>query len=466
MKFYENLDRFGDSPALACDDGVKYTYRQLEAQAEMFAQRVYSPVRRLAFVIVNNCEQTVWGYLGFLRAGVVPLMLGSKLSEELFDRLCALYHPTWIWAEESFFCENEQYRHGSYVLSKLEAEPYEIHPELCMMLTTSGSTGSPKCVRQTKSNLEINSTDTVAHLGLSQSEAFITTLPMNYTYGLMLVQSHLLAGAKLIMNRASVLSRDFWQLLKDEKATSFAGVPFTYDMLRRLHFTSMDLPSLRYVTQAGGKMERDAILEVATALNKKGKDFIVMYGQTEGTCFMSYVPAQSQISQAGSIGIPFNSGSFSLIDEQGSPITELGKSGELVFSGTTVSFGYAEGRQDLSKGDVWQGYLPTGDLAVCNADGYYTIVGRKKRFLKIHGERINLDEVEDLLRKRGYENVCRGKDDNISIYTTHTDTASVLQEISAMTGINRECLTVQRISEIPRGEAGKVLYSALDSYVI
>lgn len=466
MKFYENLDRFGDSPALACDDGTKYTYSELEQLATAFAQRVFSPERRLAFVIVNNCEQTIWGYLGFLKAGVVPLLLGSKLSKELFHRLCDLYHPTWIWAEESYFCENPQFRHGSYVLSKRDAELYEIHPELCMMLTTSGSTGSPKCVRQTQANLEINSTDTIEHLGLSQKEAFITTLPMNYTYGLMLVQSHLLAGAKLIMNRSSVLTRDFWQLLNEEKATSFAGVPFTYDMLRRLHFTSMDLPSIRYVTQAGGKMEREAIMEVATALNQKGKDFIVMYGQTEGTCFMSYVPAESQISQAGSIGIPFRSGKFSLIDEFGNPINDLGKSGELVFSGTTVSFGYAESWQDLSKGDVWKGYLPTGDLATCNEEGYFTIVGRKKRFLKIHGERINLDEVEDLLRKQGYENACQGKDDSIRIYTTEADTAKVMADISSMTAINRECLTVLQISEIPRGEAGKVLYSALDSCVI
>ena len=465
MRFYEQLDRFGDSVALLCDDGAKYTYRQLETQTMMFAQRVYSPVRRVAFIIVNNCEQSVWGYLGFLRADVVPLLLGNKLSHELFERLIEMYHPTWIWAEEDYFCQNEQYRHGKYVLSKLDAEPYSIHPDLCMMLTTSGSTGSPKCVRQTKANLEINSTCAVEHLRLSQEECFMTTLPMNYTYGLMSLQSHLLAGARIIMNRHSVMTREFWQLLQEHKATSFAGVPFTYEMLRRMRFTSMDLPHLRYVTEAGGKMEKDAIIEVATALNKKGKDFIVLYGQTEGTCFMSYVPHEQQITKAGSIGVPFRCGEFSLVDEDGKTISGIGKSGELVFSGTSVCFGYAEGWQDLELGDVWNGYLPTGDIAQCDEDGFYTIVGRKKRFLKIHGERINLDEIEGLLRDRGIENVCQGRDDEICIYTTNEDVTAIRTQLNQLTGINRECLTVRRIPYIPRNESGKILYSELDKLI-
>ncbi len=466
MRFYEQLDRFGSRTAMVCDDGTRYTFQALEQQAARFAELVYTPERRVAFLVSNNVEQTVWGYVGFMKAGVAPLMVGSKTTPELFRSLLDRYHPTWVWAEESFFCENPQYRHGDYVLSRLDYAPYPIHPELATMLTTSGSTGSPKCVRQSYSNIEFSNESGIEAFSLTENDSFITTLPLNYCYSLNLMQMHLLSGAKLIMNRAGVMSRDFWNLLREERATGFAGVTFTYEVLKKLRFPSMDTPSLRYVTQAGSKMEREAILDMAPKLNQKGIDFLVFYGQTEATCFISYVPPEWQLAKAGCIGISIPGGKLSMIDDNGAPMQAIGQRGELVFEAPNVAFGYAQDYSELNRGDDCNGRLATGDYVTVDEDGFYTIAGRKKRFLKIHGERVSLDEIESLLKKQGHEAACKGTDDHIQIYTTEADTGTVMADISALTKINRECLSVYRVSEIPRSEAGKIHYAALESSVI
>lgn len=463
MLFYEELDRFGDNMALVCDNGARYTYMELERLVSIFAERVYSPQKKLAFLVTSNCEESLWGYLGFMRAGVVPLLIGKKTSYELFLSLLNCYRPSWIWAEESFYCEQPQYRHGTYVLSKLDSFSYDIHPDLCVLHTTSGSTGSPKCVRQSKDNVEYMSSSTARYLGLTECDSMISTLPMNYAYGTNCLQTHLLVGAKLILTENSILSRAFWETFRREEATNFGGVVFTYEMLQKMRFSMMDLPSLRLLTQAGGKFERDAILRFLPPLHEKNVTLTVFYGQTEGTSFMSIVPPKKAIEKAGTIGVPFEGMSFSLIDNDGNLITRTNTRGELVVDGPAICMGYAEKCTELNLGDEWHGHLVTGDYVTVDEDGYYTVVGRKKRFLKVHGERVSLDEIESLLRDRGYNNACKGTDDHVEIFTTETDLGRVLMEINKLTAINRECLNVYHVSEIPRNEAGKVQYAALDT---
>lgn len=466
MYFFENLDRFGDNQALVCENGVRYTYTELERQVSRFADCVFCPERKLAFLVTSNCEESVWGYIGLIRAGVVPLMIGKKVSYELFQTLLNYYHPAWVWAEESYFCYNPQYRHGNYVLSKMDSVPYDIHPDLCVLHTTSGSTGSPKCVRQSKANVEYMSALTAKYLGLTEHDSMISTLPMNYGYGTNSLQIHLRVGAKIIMTENSILSREFWETFRREKATNFGGVVFTYDMLQKMHISTMELPSLRFLTQAGGKFEKNAIEKFLPPMQAKGVDLTVFYGQTEGTCFMSIVPPEKALEKAGTIGVPYDGLTFSIIDDDGNSVKKPHTRGELVIDGPAICMGYAEKCEELNLGDEWHGHLVTGDYVTVDEDGYYTIVGRKKRFLKIHGERVSLDEIEGLLRERGYNNACKGKDDHVEIYTTENDLDKVMTDINNLTAINRECLSVFRVTEIPRNEAGKVQYAALDSAVI
>lgn len=252
--------------------------------------------------------------------------------------------------------------------------------------------------------------------------------------------------------------------MRTQRATSFGGVPYMYEMLTKLRFFRMDLPDLRYMTQAGGKLSKELVQAFAEHCEKTGKKFIVMYGQSEATARMSYLPWKDAINKAGSIGIPIPNGRFLLIDEADNPVASSYTPGELVYFGANVTMGYAESRSDLANGDENHGCLHTGDIAERDPEGFYYVVGRKKRFLKLFGNRVNLDEVEGLLRAEGYDTVCVGVDDRMDIFTTHADAETqekIRQFISHKTGIHPSAFVMHQIDAIPRNPSGKILYSVL-----
>jgi long-chain acyl-CoA synthetase len=145
-----------------------------------------------------------------------------------------------------------------YVLVRLEEKlSFPLHDELALLFTTSGSTGSPKLVRISYENINSNAEAIAEYLSLSENERPITVLPMNYSYGLSIINSHLVKGATILLTARSIMEKEFWAFLKKEKATSFSGVPYTYEMLYKLRFFRMELPFLRTLTQAGGKLNED-----------------------------------------------------------------------------------------------------------------------------------------------------------------------------------------------------------------
>jgi acyl-coenzyme A synthetase/AMP-(fatty) acid ligase len=252
--------------------------------------------------------------------------------------------------------------------------------------------------------------------------------------------------------------------MKANKATSFGGVPFTYEMLKRVRFFKMDLPDLRYMTQAGGKLSPELHREFAQWAQEQGKKFIVMYGQTEATARMGYLPAEKSLEKYGSMGKAIPGGSFVLIDVNGDPVTEPEQVGELVYEGDNVTLGYAVCREDLAKGDERGGRLVTGDMAKMDADGYYYIVGRKKRFLKIFGNRVNLDEIDQLIKKRfdGMDCASTGVDDKMKTFITDSTQIDAVREyLSDTTHLSQSAFEVVYIPEIPKNEAGKTLYKEL-----
>jgi acyl-coenzyme A synthetase/AMP-(fatty) acid ligase len=218
---------------------------------------------------------------------------------------------------------------------------------------------------------------------------------------------------------------------------------------------------LRYITQAGGKLSPDLCAEFIEIAERKGMEFIIMYGQTEASPRMGYLPWKSAKSRPGSIGIAIPGGEFWIEGDGKNRVTEPGVAGELIYRGKNVTLGYAENRFDLARGDERNGVLETGDMAYFDSDGFYYITGRKKRFLKIFGSRVNLDEVEGLLRKTGFDCACGGADDAMKIYVTKG--ADILRKhVIEHTAINPAGFSVTTVSAIPRNSSGKVLYSELE----
>ncbi len=470
--FFHN---YGDKIAAIEEDGNSVTYNVLFEKAGELAKSIGK--RTLIFSLCTNSIGSLAGYVACENNGIVPLLLADKLDLDLLYGLIDSYHPEFIWLPEKnrklFPDYQETYQSLGYVLLKTSLVPYPMYSELALLLTTSGSTGSPKLVKQSYKNIKSNTESIVEYLQLDDAERPITSLPMNYTYGLSIVNTHLYVGATLLLTDKTLMQKEFWTFFKTEKATSLAGVPYTYEMLKKLRFFQMKLPSLRYMTQAGGKLSPELHKQFAEYAAMQGKKFIVMYGQTEATARMAYLPADKAIEKYGSMGIAIPGGRFCLLDSHEKEIEEADAVGELVYYGDNVTLGYAENGCELISGDERNGRLATGDMAKRDADGFYYIVGRKKRFLKIFGNRVNLDEMERLL-KREFDNMecaCSGNDDNLIVYIVKTDEKKAIDKntlrkfISLKTGINSSAFQLKTISCIPQNDAGKTLYSKLEEAV-
>lgn len=459
----DNKER--ENVAAISDNGNKVTYGDLMS----FSNRVMDvlPDRSLVFSLCHNTIGSLMGYVAFLSTRNVPLLLSADLDKELLHYLLDTYQPNYLWMPQKMadqFDGNVVMSEYGYSLLSYSDKKIDMYPELALLLTTSGSTGSPKLVRQSYTNIESNAQSIMQYLELDETERPITMLPMNYTYGLSVINSHLLVGATILMTDESYAQKKFWDFFKSQGATSIVGVPFTYEILKKLRFFRMELPTLRYMTQAGGKLLPELHKEYAEYAIANDKRFYVMYGQTEATARMSYLPYKRSLEKYGSMGIAIPGGTFHLIDVDGTDIEKADVVGELVYKGPNVTLGYAECQYDLSKGDERNGILVTGDMAKRDEDGYYYIVGRKKRFLKIYGNRVNLDETERMIQSQfdGMECACVGEDDHMQIYVTDKNMEKDVTEfITNKTGLNWKAFTVHYIEEIPKNESGKKNYQKL-----
>ncbi len=447
------------------DTGTALTYGQLETEGDALAQSIGG--RCLVFCLCRNDLGSLLGYTAFLNHGIVPALLSAELDTELLQSLLNSYHPRYVWAPEDIKAEGqEKYRAFGYRLVKTPfADTPPLYPELALLLTTSGSTGSPKFVRQSYQNVRANIDSIVVYLHLTADERPITTLPMNYTYGLSILNTHLDVGATLLLTRFGIAQKGFWEFFRQNRATSFGGVPYTYEMLDRMRFMRMELPSLRTLTQAGGKLLPTLHEKFALWCRDTGREFIVMYGQCEATARMAYLPWERGIEKIGAMGVAIPGGRFALIDVDGTEIEKPFQTGELRYYGDNVTLGYATGSADLAKGDERGGVLDTGDMAQLDDDGYFTIVGRKKRFVKLFGNRVNLDEAERLLKVKftAADIACGGRDDCLTIYGT--DAGLLLQMkayLAEKTGLHLSAFTVKAVESIPKNDAGKTLYRELE----
>jgi acyl-CoA synthetase (AMP-forming)/AMP-acid ligase II len=457
--------KFGERIAIIDSSGTELTYDELEKFAIQIEYLI--PQGSLIFSLCSNSLESLKGYFSFVRNGLTTLMLDASLDQELLSNLVDMYMPEYVWLpkerKSDFDQANTLFSCGNYVLMQCTIEnKYKLHKDLALLLTTSGSTGSPKLVKITLNNLESNAKSIAEYLSLNKDERPITTLPMNYSFGLSIINSHLIVGATILLTSKSLMERDFWLFLKEQKATSISGVPYSFEILNKLRFFNSDIPSIKTITQAGGKLNNKLNKEVSEYCQKFDKKFFVMYGQTEATARMSYLPSDLSLEKLGSIGIAIPGGEFSLIDDVGETICGDDIVGELVYKGNNVSMGYAVSGEDLSKEDVNNGVLYTGDLAKRDKDDYYYIVGRRKRFIKIYGNRVNLDETERLLKDIISDCACIGEDDHMCVFVNDQDRIDEIKNfISLKIRIHHSAFSVRFIDEIPKNYSGKTNYSSL-----
>lgn len=465
--FFDNFKNFSDNVALIDEDGREKTYGELADLTEKAGSVLKN--RTLAFVYCENDSESVCSYVTCLKNGVVPLLIHRDIDEELSKRLISIYKPRYFFVpkdiEENKVYGETVFEFEKYKILETDNDIYPLHNDLCLLLCTSGSVGSPKLVRQSFVNVQSNADAIKTYLSLDENERPITTLPMNYTYGLSIINSHLTAGATILMAKSTVVSKFFWDFLKKAEATSFGGVSFTYEMLKRIKFFRMELPSLKTMTQSGSKITEELFSEFANWAKENGKRFVAMYGQTEATSRMTYLDPSLATEKVCSIGKAIPGGRLALIDTDGNEIKEAEATGELIYYGDNVTLGYAECAEDLIKGDERNGRLATGDIARRDADGYYYIVGRIKRFLKLYGNRVNLDEIDRLVKSHfDTDSASVGTDSKCITYVTDESILNDVEKFLAQkTNLNSNAFKAVYIKEIPKNNSGKVLFSQLSN---
>lgn len=463
-----NLNKWkGDVVAAIDSNGQQLKYGEVRD----FAQKAKSlmPTRSLLFMLVENNVGGIAWVIGNISAGNVPLILNAHLDDGLYNSLFELYQPPFVCVPETL-AEKYNYEkvitcHG-YTLMKTGNEVCPMNEELSHLLPTSGSTGSPKLVRHKYANIEAAALNISTFFDLTEKDRPLMVLPLYYTMGLSMVFSHFYVGATVLITNLNMTDRNFWKFIKEERATSFTGVPYSFEILNMMRFFRMDLPDLKLLTQGGGRMPKELNLKFAEWCRDTGRLWIATYGQSECTARMAWLPAKWAVKKVGSIGHAVPNAELSLIDMDGNPITSPNIEGEMCYRGKNVTMGYARNREELLLGDERHGFIRTGDLAYFDNDGCYYIVGRMGRFLKLFGMRVGLDECERIVKGKfpGLECACVGTDAKMLVYLTdESKKEHVKEELVSRLKLVASSFEVRIINEIPKNEAGKTLYAKLEN---
>jgi len=418
--------------------------------------------KQLVIVKAQIDIETIIGYLTFLRADYAFMMLDSSLDDELLENIIQKYNPNFIWEERII---NKEYiaKYKAYGLRYRHSKRLDLHPDLSLILSTSGTTGSPKMVKLTKANLYANCNSIVEYLHIDDTHRAITSLPLHYSYGISILNTHLAQGASIVVTDDSIMSKPFWDTFRQHSITTLSGVPYNYEMLNRIGFFNMSLPSLKYMTQAGGKLNHKLVDRFAKWANEHNIEFFVMYGQTEATARISYMPTDMTLIKSSSIGIPIPNGELLIQSLDSDKIIDKNYiDGELLCRGDNVMMGYATTLEELANGYELSGLLHTGDIAHKDSDGYYYITGRLKRFIKIYGNRVGLDEIEQYLKSKSYDILCTGVDNKLMIATLNKeDNETIKRDLIERFGLHHTSIQVISVDKFPVSSSGKIQYQKL-----
>jgi acyl-CoA synthetase (AMP-forming)/AMP-acid ligase II len=438
--FADHLDRFGSAPALISDaDGV-VTYAELAARVDRAAAALDR--RQLIIAGARLDIPYIVAYLAALKARC-PIIAAGPAASDIADR----FRPGLRLVADGFVATG--------------APAPDLHPDLALLLSTSGSLGSPKLVRLSAANLQANAESIAQFLELGGSDRGLLSLPLHYSYGLSVLHAHLAVGASLYVTAQPIVAPGFLDAVAKAGCTSIAGVPHSYELFERIGLRRQALPALRCMTVAGGALAPELVRDYARFMQAKGGRFFVMYGQTEATARIAYLPPEAALTHPDHIGLAIPGGRLALVDESGAAIDRSGEVGELVYAGPNVMMGYAETPADLALGSTLQ-ELKTGDLAARSPEGFFRLAGRRARFSKIGGFRIGHDDFERRLRDRGHVAAVTGDDSRILVALEGRAALADLRDALAReAGIPAERIRIRTCAALPRTASGKTDYAAV-----
>jgi len=387
------------------------TYNELNCDALRLARFIrenYGQHNNIVLVAPNSKFFMV-AYLAIMKSGNVCVPLNPSIEEDNLKYIVDLCNtkiafiassmkddPRWKLIEEVYteIPEVGKGRNG-FKLNLFDEDVFD-GDRLAEIIFTSGSTGEPKGVMITHNNIIANSDSIIHYLDLTADDVIHIVLPFYYCYGLSLLHTHLRVAGSMVFNNNFMFLGAVINDLKNYKCTGFAGVPSHFQVLLRKSksFKTDHFPDLRYVTQAGGKLHKVFIQEFMD--NQPDIKFWVMYGQTEATARLSYLPPERLTDKLGSLGKAIPGVQLELVDESGKPVLKPGVVGELVARGDNIMKGYL-GDEEGTAAALKDGWLQTGDLAYMDEDGFFYHTARRKEIIKVGGRRISPKEIEEVI---------------------------------------------------------------------
>jgi len=426
------------------DRGARVAPAELERRVEARAAELGE--RRLVLLRGTAELALVVDLLACLRARCPVILTGpSDADDEFVDRF-----------DPDVVLDAAARPQGSRLVERRPGSAHELHRDLALLLSTSGSTGAPKLVRLSRRNLASNAAAIASYLRLDAGDCAVTSLPLHYCYGLSVLTSHLAVGATVALSDLSVVDPCFWALCRDAGVTTIAGVPHTFELLDRIRFDGTEAPMLRRLTQAGGRMPPATVERYARLGHERGIDLYVMYGQTEATARMAYLPPELAATHPDAVGVAIPGGELELrpLPAEEAPEWPEG-SGLVVYRGPNVMMGYAESPAELADPPSVD-ELVTGDVGRFDEAGLLHLEGRRSRFTKIFGLRIDLDDLERRLSERGVPALCVGDDRCITIAVVDGAAGAASAAAAQVTGLPPRRLRVVELGhELPRAANGK-----------
>ena len=458
MVFYENLKSFKKKIALVHNDQT-ISYEKLLNNSKIISKKIEK--KSLVFLLIDNDFESISSIIATEFSNSVAMLLNFNINSEMLQNLIKAYNPDYLFFKKKnklklISFETRLNFYDYTLLKNKNSFKKKINSDLFILQSTSGSTGSPKNVRISYENLITNTNSIISDLNIQENDVAITTLPINYVYGLSIINTHLKAGAKIVLNKNSVFESQFWKRLIATECNNFGGVPFTYEILTKIGLKEEYFKYIKYSTVAGGHLKKEIKLKILDFYEKNNISLICMYGAAEATARMSYLPYSFSREKIDSIGIPIEGGSFYIEN-----VNEPFKHGELIYKGNNVCMGYSHTYKDLNKKNNNNYVLNTGDIAYFDKDNFYYIKGKKSRYIKLAGNRISLDEIENIISQFGIENICsQGSNDEMVIFIKRKINEKNLKSyLSNYVKLNEKLFKIKYLKEFPMTENNKIDYN-------
>ena len=468
MELFKNFKNFKNSIALIdADNKNKLSYTKIKSNSEILLKKIKE--RKFILIIAENTFGSILSYIYSILNNYIVIFINSNANTDEINKIIKIYKPNFIVSTDKklkllkknnyqkIFCTFDD-----VFFFKTNYQNSKFNDKLQILLPTSGTLGNSKYVKISKENIYENTISIINYLKISKKDIAITNMPYFYSYMLSILNTHLQKGGTIIITNKTIIQKEFWEIYNKYKISSFNGVPYTYEIMSKIGFKRIFRKHLKYITQAGGKLEKNILLSISKLAKKKKIKFFSMYGQTEASPRISYLKPKFSIKKVGSIGKVITNTKMWIQNKSKKIKTPFTK-GNIFFSGKNLMLGYANNYKDLNKNSHKKSHN-TGDMGYFDKEGFFYITGRSNRYAKLYGNRIDLDEIESKMKSKKLEVVCIDKADALNLFYTNGKQLNMIKkQLTFILKQNLSKIKFILINNFPRTSSLKINYNVLNN---